>query len=543
MEYRYDAESEELDAGNEQSSGALDARNGALQATGTGVVRNGFVESELQSLSRDGVINDGSYNHSTSQRLPPRSTQGSNVVMAALVIGNLLLFMCISCTVSFLPSVAAQKAPSTVHGAAVSTAVGFIFSITTVTEFIVSPIIGRDLPNVGTKIPILLGLLTVGCCAVLFSFVGSVQTWPAFLGLSYAIRAVQGIGTGAVFASSFALVAGTFPDKVASMFGILECSSSIGFVLGPPAGGLLFDHGGFRAPFLTFGSLILLGVAVMAFVLPSPPPAPREKTLGITTLLRVPHVVLQLITIFLANASVGYFDANLSPFLKSHFHLSSTFVSLVFIVPFLSYSVVAPLAGRLGERVGVRILIPAALFLDGVGFILLGPTSALRIHPQLWITCVSLVLIGIAAAVGIVLSPADILETMKSKGHLDSIELHGTIGGLAGAATSLGIGAGPTVGGLFSGLIGFRESSAVFGLIMFAHAGLLTLVGFCWWWKQKNAILAGSRAAQRAVSPVTAAAVRPGLRARLSATLGGLLVSSHSPHGATVWYPHTLPDR
>ena len=78
-----------------------------------------------------------------------------------------------------------------------------------------------------------------------------------------------------------------FPDKVASMFAMIELFFGIGEsswwvggetfsgeIVGPVIGGALYEVGGFTLPFAVMGSLLFLSSIFIYFVLPDTPEAP-----------------------------------------------------------------------------------------------------------------------------------------------------------------------------------------------------------------------------------------------------------------------------
>ena len=52
--------------------------------------------------------------------------------------------------------------------------------------------------------------------------------------------------------------------------GSLELFSGLGLMVGPPLGGALYTLGGFRVPFISMGTLLVLVAAGSIFILPSP---------------------------------------------------------------------------------------------------------------------------------------------------------------------------------------------------------------------------------------------------------------------------------
>lgn len=64
-------------------------------------------------------------------------------------------------------------------------------------------------------------------------------------------RVVQGVSSSVIWVVGLALLCDTVPEKnVGRQLGWAEVGILLGFVVGPPVGGLLYEHIGYRAPFI-----------------------------------------------------------------------------------------------------------------------------------------------------------------------------------------------------------------------------------------------------------------------------------------------------
>lgn len=97
-----------------------------------------------------------------------------------------------------------------------------------------------------------------------------------------AARGVQGLGAGALEALPFILVADLFRGRrSAGLQGALAGLMGVAFLLGPPIGGLLTDHVGWRAVFLVNLPVGLVALAVVARVLPASLGRSEDRGLGV----------------------------------------------------------------------------------------------------------------------------------------------------------------------------------------------------------------------------------------------------------------------
>lgn len=91
-----------------------------------------------------------------------------------------------------------------------------------------------------------------------------------------ALRAVQGLGGGALMGMSFAALADIFEPRELSRYqGLTGSVYGVSSLLGPPAGGLIADHFGWRWVFPLNLPLALIAFGVIWHFLPKNPPHPN----------------------------------------------------------------------------------------------------------------------------------------------------------------------------------------------------------------------------------------------------------------------------
>merc|ERR1712088_590658 len=104
-----------------------------------------------------------------------------------------------------------------------------------------------------------------------YGCLGLLQNGKLFLGMSFVMRIFEACGNSAFLTGSFSAIAREFPDKVASMFAMIELFFGVGEIVGPVVGGALYEVGGFTLPFAVMGSLLFLSSIFIYFVLPDTP--------------------------------------------------------------------------------------------------------------------------------------------------------------------------------------------------------------------------------------------------------------------------------
>lgn len=154
------------------------------------------------------------------------------------------------------------------HGAS-TTLVGLCFSVLALSQFIFCPLvipISRRITRMGT---LKAGLLISVAGGLLFGLGDSV---PFFI----IGRLLSGIGDALIDVSSLSFLIQYSPN-IRTDVGLLEGSSSIGYLLGPLLGAVLFFELGFEALFLIMSTPYALLFLVLVFVPSLFPPLPTRQ--------------------------------------------------------------------------------------------------------------------------------------------------------------------------------------------------------------------------------------------------------------------------
>lgn len=162
-------------------------------------------------------------------------TQRLTLLMLALV--DFMGFCSMSIMAPFFPKEAYQKGLN-------ETVIGLIFSFYALIMFLTSPIFGKILPKVGTKILFLGGILVVAITNILFGFLVHVEDFTLFTSLCILIRGIEALGACAYSTASYVYVVNSFPQSIGSVLGILETFVGLGMSTGPAIGGFLYSVAG-----------------------------------------------------------------------------------------------------------------------------------------------------------------------------------------------------------------------------------------------------------------------------------------------------------
>lgn len=278
-----------------------------------------------------------------------------------------------------------------------------------------------------------------------------------------ALRMVQGSLTGTVFASQ-ALVAATVPEKeTGRAMGLLQMSVFIGATMGPVGGGAVAQFLGFRAAYVSAG-LLLAAATLVVFLFAWEPErhAVRRETAAsapsMGSVLAVPGfaaaVALMLLAQFAGTSVFPIIPLYVQDLLGAG-HSVETLTGWLMAATGLASGAGSYLAGRLHRRVGLRPLL--ACFI-AVGSLLIVPQAFVHTYAALLVArCLAGVAFG--GVICLVGTLAAVTSPPNAKG---------TAFGLMGAASSLGFGGGPLIGGILTAAIGMRPvflvSAAVLGL-------------------------------------------------------------------------------
>ncbi|KRY28312.1 MFS-type transporter SLC18B1 [Trichinella spiralis] len=334
-------------------------------------------------------------------------------------------------------------------------AVGVTLGIYELVIFLLSPLLGSFMYFVGPKLQFNMGLFVLAVSTILFGLLKWSPPNGTFVTLSIAVRVVEALGNAAFLTASLALAVQTLPDNFASIIGVLETFSGIGYTVGPPLGGFLYDLGGFDLPFWSLGVVLIFTLILSLLIIPEQHDNARRGQLHMTSLLRVPLVLVEIISITFTAASMSFIDPTLEEHLKE-FSMSSLNIGLMFLITGAAYCISAPLCGYFIDKLKCPMtFMVAGNILASAGFFIIGPSPLMKATKSILLMSVSLFLIGISMALMLISHFNLCLQAIKSQGYADVGDASGIISGIFNAALSLGAFVGPTAGSLCVEYVGF----------------------------------------------------------------------------------------
>jgi len=361
--------------------------------------------------------------------------------------------------------------------------VGIVFASFAAVIFVCSPLAGRLMTKHGKVIVYLWGLLTVSVATTCFAAASVVPAgWP-FYTFCLVMRLMQGVGSALEETAAYAIIADIEPDRVSLFLGICEISTGLGYMIGPPLGGLLFSLGGFAVPFLVLGLMLLPTAALIYNYLPldrrgkdNGDDEGSAKDVPMRSLLRNPQIMVIAVTAMLANSDYAFLEPTLGDHARES-GLADTpdYIGMLFSVASISYTVTCPVIGILAQRdrFGPRPVIVAGLLLQVLGFLLIGPSPILRLESlhtgQLM---VSLVLFGLGESMS--MTPV-MDDMMHSCGDAADAAVN-SLSSLMASAFSLGQMLGPLIGSGLTSRAGFPWACTLMAIMLLLHTACVLAV-------------------------------------------------------------------
>lgn len=339
--------------------------------------------------------------------------------------------------------------------------IGVIFGVFSLALLLFSIPLGLLSDRTGRRPVMVTGMLSLAAATIVFAL--STNVYVLILA-----RIVQGISGAATWSAGLALLADTYgPEKRGEKLGFAMSLMSVGMLIGPVIGGIIYDNFGYMPTFFlpaivscTIGVLFMLGRT------PHPSVAKSEGTSYLEPVRKAPFVfVICAAIIVFGAATFGLAEPYLPVYMYDRFAATPTAIGLAFGFMSLLSAITQPMAGRLYDRHGGRFLIAAGLVASACVI------AAAMLMPTLLLTAVVFALIG--CTISCVLSP---MMPLLSDLYGSSVEggSQGFAYGVYNTLFSMGLALGPFVGGL--AITAFSFSDTMFGqALLLLVAGVLCL--------------------------------------------------------------------
>jgi len=330
--------------------------------------------------------------------------------------------------------------------------IGVIFAGFSISRAIFMPLIGRLSDQIAKRKAFLCtGLLAYALISLAYVHANSV------LGLTV-VRLLHGSAAGMILPIAQAYIGDISPEgQEGTWMGYFNSAFFTGFGFGFILGGVLTDHFGMNSAFYTMGGLNLLAFVFALLFLPEAQRhrEAREDSKASLVEIMKSRAIKGLFSLRLANAmGKGAFVCFL-PIFAAYYGMSPTQIGVLLAVNILAIAFLQAYCGRLADRFGRKRLVIIGSLLDALTLFFVPLT---RSFSQLLGLCA---FGGSGRALAIPASSALTVEEGRKYGM-------GSAMGVFTMAMSLGMAAGPIIGGLVMdslGIIAVFLASALLGLV------------------------------------------------------------------------------
>jgi MFS family permease len=329
---------------------------------------------------------------------------------------------------------------------------GLLFGSYAIALLLTVPIAGRLSDRLGAGRSLRLG--AAGLLVSLALYAGA--TGPVML---FAARAVQGVAGGLAWTAGLALLASAYPTaRRGRALGTAMAGMSLGTLIGPPTGGVLFDLGGARLPFVVaavWTLLVLVGISHL--------PDRAARVVGPPVRVAWRRYFRTAGAVVIGSALLSALEPTLPLYLEGRLGVRPAEVGVLFGWAALIYGLTAPAAGWAADRWGGRRVIAVGLVASAVTL----PAIA-WLHTSLG---VSAVLGAFGAACAILLTPT--LPEIAAVCERHGAPEFGAAYAVFNLAYAGGMAGGPIVGGVLAPLLGFGPALIVLALVAVAYLPVL----------------------------------------------------------------------
>ncbi|MCE7793210.1 MFS transporter [Salipaludibacillus sp. CUR1] len=342
---------------------------------------------------------------------------------------------------------------------------GFIFGITFLVAFFVSPLWGRFGDKFGRKKILLITGYGIALSIFLMSFVNSVE------GL-FILRMFMGVVTGFIPTSMALISAQTEKEIAGKVLGTLQMGTVSGGLFGPLLGGLLADSVGFTYTFFITGLVISLATTFVLFGIKEVTVKEDQAKQPKRTMKEVIQYVLAdriLVMVMVASLIVQTANFSIQPQLALYAgQLVTTeniafLAGLAFSVTGLGNLIATRFWGIQGDRVGHARILLICLIIGGIFFL---PQAFVT---NIWQLVILRFIFGMAIGGIIPCATAYIRQAVP-------VSMQGEVLGYNQSFRFLGNVAGPVTGGVAAGIAGISSVFYLSSLLFFSAALMLFII-------------------------------------------------------------------
>ncbi|WP_142248092.1 MFS transporter [Alkalihalobacterium alkalinitrilicum] len=340
---------------------------------------------------------------------------------------------------------------------------GYVFGLTFLVAFLVSPIWGRFGDKYGRKKILVFTSAGIGISVLLMGFVSSVTEL-------FILRAFMGFVTGFIPTSAALISAQCKKETAGRTLGTLQTGTVSGGLCGPLLGGVLADTVGFQYTFTITGVVIIFASILVAFGIKEVVFKETNAEKKVYTRKEVVmHIIKSpiLMSVMMISLVIQAANFSIQPLLALYVHELTRTENLAFLAGFafsvtgLGNLLATRKWGDLGDRLGHGKILIILLFLSALFFI---PQALVT---ELWQLIILRFLFG--------LQIGGLLPCMTAYiRHLAPLSVQGEVLGYNVSFRFLGNVVGPVMGGVVAASFGIA-------MVFYISGFLLVLSGVFLW--------------------------------------------------------------
>ena len=369
----------------------------------------------------------------------------------------LLLLNGLSCSVY---SIVAPYFPDEAHKVGLSSAtIGLIISAFPVSAVIAGLSVTYFMSSVSKKTTFIIGALLQAFSTFFYAFI-PYFSYTSFIILSCSLRIIQGLGTGLLNTSLFAIISSEFPTEIPKYLGFIHISVGLGTISGAAGASALYSFGGYSMVFITYGIIFFISIPALFWLIKVDKSVVIPKK-GITllTILSHPEEFLYTLVLLASTTSICFIFPTLSLHLGD-FGVSEEYFGVIFGILFLGYMISIPLV--LNLRVPLKLKPLIGLFFLVVCNLMLGPWEYTRLPHVLAVSVIGLGIMGFGACCcNLNVMPIILALAQKRYPDRDKQRINDVVSGLTGSAYFFVESYAPPLSGLMNDLVGFDNTQAL----------------------------------------------------------------------------------
>ena len=347
---------------------------------------------------------------------------GRGAVLACITTATFTDLVAYSVAVPVLPDLATRFDAS-------PTVIGLLFASFGVSLLTLSVPMGAISDRIGRKGPMIAGLALLAISTLAFAFA---ETLP----MLFLARLLQGAADGMTWIVGFAMIADLYgPEERGRAMGLTMAGSTLGIIIGPVAGGWLYEIGGIRLPFLMVAALAVIDLAIFAIV------APATKGSGASVPLRRVltnrAVVITALVVIAGGGTIAMLEPVIPLVMRARLGLEPAAVGTLFGIAAVSSTALHPVWGRLSDRWGARRLMTIGMVASALVL------PALNLATDFQSAAIAMVVMWMTFSMMITPSLAYMAEAASAAGF----EAYGVVYGVYNMAWAAGLMVAPALGG------------------------------------------------------------------------------------------------